>query len=226
VLWLPLTVALMRFGLGWRIADLARIRRRYRELRADSDAPLLICPNHLTMVDSALVAWALGSPWWYLAHFSSLPWNTPERQNFAASLPSRVLAYLMKCVPITRGGTRQDTAAVLARVGHLLNRGEVALMFPEGGRARTGRVEIENAAHGVGRVVSNIPGCRVLCVYLRGERQETFSRIPRRGERFHVRLAPIDARSELQGLRRSIDVARQIVSALGTLEQAHFAARS
>ena len=63
------------------------------------------------MVDSAIIAWALGSPGWYLRHFSALPWNVPERRNFAASPSQRVLVYLMKCVPITRGGDRAEVAA-------------------------------------------------------------------------------------------------------------------
>ena len=68
LVWIPATVALMRFGLGWRIEGVTAARRRYRSLRRAGGGPLLVCANHLTLIDSALVAWALGSPGWFVAH--------------------------------------------------------------------------------------------------------------------------------------------------------------
>jgi 1-acyl-sn-glycerol-3-phosphate acyltransferase len=221
-LWVPLTVAVMRFGLGWRIVDAAAARRRYREIRSAAASPLLVCANHLTLVDSAVIAWALGSPWWYLRHFAALPWNVPERQNFAASGLSRVLVYVMKCVPIRRGSDRREVAAVLDRLTFLLGRGEAVLIFPEGGRSRTGRIEPESAAYGVGRIASELPGCRVVCVYLRGEGQETFGDLPARGERFRVQVEAIEPRPEHGGLRGSVEVSRQILARLAELERNHF----
>jgi len=60
--WAPLSAAVMYAGMGWRIENVRELRERYRRLRAESRAPLLVCANHLTLVDSFLVAWALGSP--------------------------------------------------------------------------------------------------------------------------------------------------------------------
>ena len=219
VVWVPVVVALMRFGFGWRVLESIEIRRRYREIRAESDAPLLICANHLTMLDSAVIAWALGSPWWYLRSYSSLPWNMPERRNFGNSVARRALVYLMKCVPVVRGADRQEVARVLSRVRHLLGRGEVVLIFPEGGRARSGRVEVENAAHGVGRLVGDLPGWRVLCIYARGEGQATMTDLPARGERFVVRMSLLEPTSARRGLRRSLDLSQQIVGELVRLER-------
>jgi len=221
-IWVPATVALMRFGFGWRIDGAENARRVYRHLQR-SRAPLLVCANHLTLVDSALVAWALGSPWWFLRHYAALPWNVPERQNFASSMVSRVLVYLMKCVPVTRGGDRAEIGRVLGRLVHLLERGEVVLVFPEGGRSRSGVVEAESAAYGVGRVIAALPGCRVLCVYLRGERQERFSDLPERGDRFRVQVECLQPTSALKGMRRARDLARQVTHTLTILEQRHFA---
>lgn len=221
-LWVPATVALMYFGFRWRLEGAAALRREMRALWAEGGGPLLVCANHLTLVDSAVVAWAMGSPWWFLAHYGALPWNVPERRNFAASWTSSVLVYLMKCVPVTRGGDRGEVAAVLARLVHLLGRGEVVLVFPEGGRSRSGRVEVESAAWGVGRIIGALPGCRVLCVYVRGEEQTAYGDLPARGERFHVRHALITPTSEARGLRRSHELARQVVTTLMTLEAAHF----
>ena len=225
VVWIPATVALMRFGLGWRIEGMAAARRRYRSLRRAGADPLLVCANHLTLIDSALVAWALGSPGWFLAHYAALPWNVPERRNFAGSLASRVLVYLMKCVPVTRGGDRREVAAVLDRLVYLLERGEVVLVFPEGGRSRSGRVEIENATYGVGRMIGGVDRCQVLCVYLRGEHQNGFSDLPPRGERFHVRTSYVTPTSDLEGMRRARDLSRQVVQTLADLERGHFDAR-
>ena len=222
LVWVPLIVALMRFGFGWRVIDAAAARRRYREIVGEGDAPVLVCANHLTLLDSAVIAWALGSPWWYLRRFSTLPWNVPERRNFASSFASRVLVYIMKCVPIVRGSDRREVAAVLDRLGYLLARGEAVLIFPEGGRSRTGRVDIESAAYGVGRIVNELPGCRVVCVYLRGEGQATFGDLPPRGERFRVQVDAIDPRPQHTGVRGSVEVSRQILAHLAELELRHF----
>lgn len=217
--WLPITVAVMRFGLAWRIPEVAEVRRRYREIRAAPGAPLVVCANHLTMLDSAVIAWALGSPWWYLTNYSSLPWNMPEWSNFGTSPIRRALVYLMKCVPVVRGADRQEVAQVLARVHYLLADGEVVLIFPEGGRARSGRVEVQNAAHGVGRLVGSLPECRVLCLYVRGQGQDGMTDVPARHERFRVKMSLLTPTSAQTGVRRSLDLSQQIVRELADLER-------
>jgi hypothetical protein len=62
-------------------------------------------------------------------------------------------------------------------------------------------------------------------VYLRGEGQDSWSDLPRRGERFHVSVACIEPKSDQRGLRASLDVARQITTRLAELEQRHFDGR-
>jgi hypothetical protein len=214
---------LLRGWLRLRVEGAAAARRTYRALLAESDAPLLVCANHLTLIDSALIAWALGSPGWYLRHFSALPWNVPEQRNFASTRLRRLLAYVLKCVPVTRGGDRAAIAQTLSRFTHLLRSGEVGLIFPEGGRTRTGRVEVDRAAYGVGRIVKEVPGCRVLCCYLRGDLQTEYSDLPARGDRLRVALALLEPKTDLRGLRGSRDIARQITSKLAEMESDHFA---
>jgi 1-acyl-sn-glycerol-3-phosphate acyltransferase len=223
-LWVSTTALLLRLA-GYRIPRRRALRRQYRRICRTRQGPLLICANHLTMIDSALIGWALGSPWWYVTHFSAVPWNLPERRNFGASWPSRILTYVMKCLPITRGGDRAEMARTLQRFTHLLARGDVGLVFPEGGRSRTGRVETETAAYGVGRIIRALPGCQVLCVYLRGERQTTFSNLPRRGERFYVEVELMTPASPATGLRAERDLARQIVAQLAAMERRYFDGR-
>jgi hypothetical protein len=224
-LWVPLAVAIMRFGVGYRIANLAELRARFSGIRGASTAPLLICANHLTMIDSALVAWALAPAWRYAFHYDELPWNVPERKNFASNPWERISAWVMKCIPITRGGTRGEVAAVLDRLAGLTARGEVALIFPEGGRSRTGRVDVDSAAWGVGRIVGALPSCRVLCVYLRGRKQETWSQRPARGDVLDVSIECIEPKSDARGVRRSRDFSRQIVSQLASMEGDYFDGR-
>lgn len=222
-LWVPVAGFWLSRWLGYRVVDVASVRLAYRRAREDTDTPLLICANHLTLIDSFLIAWALSGSWRYLVDFDSLPWNIPEESNFANTTANRVLAYLAKCIPIRRGGSREDVADVLKRVTHLLGQGEVALVFPEGGRSRTGRIEDSAAGWGVGRIVGALEDCRVLCIYLRGEHQETWSDWPKRGDRFHVSLACIEPKSDQRGVRGTRDIANQIVSRLSQLEAEYFA---
>jgi hypothetical protein len=220
LLWLAL-----RIGLGYRIERLAAVRREYREIRARSDAPLLVCANHLTMIDSLLIAWVLGSPPWFFLHFSAVPWNVPDRRNFAATPWQKAIVYVLKCIPIQRGGRRVEVAGVLARLAYLLRNGESALIFPEGGRSRSGRVEVSSAATGVGRVIRSVPNCRVLCVYLRGERQRTYSRIPERRDRFYAAVSEMEPKTDHGGLRGSRDLVRQVMRRLFEMEEEYFDGR-
>ena len=224
-IWSPMVVLAMRFGMGYRIHDIAAVRAKYAKIRVASPAPLLVCANHLTMVDSFLVAWALAPTWRYCLHYGELPWNVPERENFASRAWERIAAWVMKCIPITRGGARREVAAVLERVAALTRKGEVALIFPEGGRSRSGRVDVEDAAWGVGRIVAAVPECRVACVYLRGRRQETWGRLPERGDVHDVDVVCIEPKSDATGLRRSRDFSRQVVAQLESMERRYLDGR-
>lgn len=221
-LWVPWVSFYLYVVRGYRIEGIREARRAFVRIRREADGPLLWCANHLTLIDSMLLALALVPTWKLSLCFDWLPWNTPERTNFAVGLRQRIVTYLAKCIPITRGGNRQEVADVLARVAYLTRRGEMALVFPEGGRSRTGRVDAESAAWGVGRVIAAVPKCRVVCVYLRGRDQETWSNFPKRGERFDVSLRCIEPKSDFRGARRSRDLSRQVVAQLANMEERYF----
>jgi hypothetical protein len=225
VFWVISIAFILRFLMGYRIKNVAQVRARYRALLKESDHPLLICPNHLTMLDSAVVAWALGGSWWYLFHYSRLPWNLPEYNNYASQLPTRIGAWLTKCIPVIRGGRREDVSRVIKRLQHLLSRGETVLIFPEGGRSRSGRVEADAVAHAVGRILTSVPGCQSLCVYLRGDRQQTWSTVPARGDSFYIDFEVVEPHSDHSGMRRSRDFSQQIVARLVGMEEEYFARR-
>jgi len=225
VVWVPLVAFLLRFVMGYRIRDAEEVRRRFRRRFEGGGDPLLVCPNHLTLIDSALVAWALGGSWWYLLHYDRLPWNLPEETNFAPNWISRAAAWTTKCIPVRRGGSRERAEAVHDRVCHLLERGETVLIFPEGGRSRSGRVEPGSASYGVGRILNRVPESRVLCVYLRGEAQQSWSELPARGDTFRVETSRPDLASSHSGLRRARDLSRQIVGELARMERSCLAGR-
>ena len=223
--WFPLASVFLRLRFGVRFADIQSSRLVYREIRASSDGPLLICANHLTLVDSFFIARALSPNWRFLLDFDSVPWNTPEELNFAKTPFHRLLVYIAKCIPIRRGGQREDVKEVLDRVVYLLRRGEVAVLFPEGGRSRSGRVDPEGGAWGIGRVVAACEGCRVLCVYMRGDGQDSWSAYPARGDVLRVSLSLIEPKSDARGVRRTRDLSQQIVGELARMESDYFSAR-
>ncbi len=225
VIWVLPIAFILRVLMRYRIRDVAQIRTRYRALVKKREGSLLICPNHLTMMDSALIAWALGGSWWYLFHYSRIPWNLPEYNNYASQWPARVGAWLTKCIPVIRGGRREDVSRVIKRVQHLLSRRETALIFPEARRSRSGRVEADAVAHAVGRILTSVPGCQPLCVYLRGDRQQTWSTVPARGDSFYIEFELVEPHSDHRGMRRSRDFSQQIVDRLLGMEEEYFARR-
>lgn len=218
--WLLLVTLLMRVVMGWRIRDLVKLRSEYKDLRGSG--PVMICGNHLTMADSAIIAYALASPAWFLWRWFALPWNVPEWENFASNRISRVFAWLTKCVPIRRGGPTELVSDSLNRLTWLLQNGQTVLIFPEAGRSRTGRISLETPAHGVGRILTRVPETRVLCVYARGDQQHTWGNLPCRGEQFAVSMREVFPRSERGGLRGSVDMTNQILQTLVEMEAEHF----
>ena len=114
---------------------------------------------------------------------------------------------------------------MLKRVKYLLSRGDTALIFAEGGRSRTGRIQLDSIAHGMGRIVSSVRDCRALVVYLRGDRQLTWSTVPAVGDSFYVDYEVFRPQSERTGMRRSREFAQQIADRLVRMEEQYFARR-
>ncbi|MDX1393248.1 MAG: 1-acyl-sn-glycerol-3-phosphate acyltransferase [Gemmatimonadota bacterium] len=225
VIWLPAAGFAMRVVMRYRVPNVSEIRRRYRRMVKEADSPILICANHLTMVDSAVVAWALGGSWWYLFNYRRLPWNLPEQTNYGFNWFNRVGVWILKCIPIRRGGRREDVSSALKRVQYLLTRGDTAIIFAEGGRSRSGRIELDSVAHGMGRIMNSVKHCKALCVYLRGDRQLAYSAVPARGDSFYVDFELFQPESPHRGMRRSRDFANQIAERLVEMEERYFARR-
>jgi len=212
--------------MGYRVRDLKALReacdRAFREHRG----PWIVCANHLTMVDSMILTYAILSLPRHLTDFRRIPWNLPERENFQRNPVLAVLCYLAKCIPINRGGSREEMRKTLEKCDYLLGLGQNLLIFPEGGRSRTGRVNRDDFSYGAGRFVREFENIRVLCLYLRGDGQDSFGTLPRFGERFTMKMEVFrPGRSAAWGLRAQREYAGQIVGCLAGMEEDYFASR-
>jgi 1-acyl-sn-glycerol-3-phosphate acyltransferase len=219
----PAAVFFMQRVRRNRIEGMVEARRVYRAAVA-TGRPTLVCANHLTMYDSMFLHHAFGSTLDYLLDFRLFSWNVPAVENFARTPLWRALVYLGKCIPIDRAADDEHHKAILGKITYLVANGDVATIFPEGGRSRTGRVEVEQVTYGVGRILASLDRPQVICAYLRGEKQETYGQAPARGDRLHLRVEVIEPRTDHAGLRGARDLARQVIGKLHAMEQAHFQA--
>jgi 1-acyl-sn-glycerol-3-phosphate acyltransferase len=224
VITVPLIFLAVRMR-GYRIRDLKQVRSEVARLHGEHEGSWLICPNHLTMIDSVLISYGMASLFGHIGRFKRVPWNLPERDNFQRNPFLAVLCYLAKCLPVNRGGSREELQRLFDKCRYVIG-WQSLLVFPEGGRSRTGRVDRENFSYGVGRFLDECPGCRVMLVYLRGDGQETFGTLPRLGECFTMKVEVFDPGSaDGAGLRFQREYARRIVDRLAGMEEEYFASR-
>jgi 1-acyl-sn-glycerol-3-phosphate acyltransferase len=221
----PLLFLVVRL-MGYRIRDLERIRNEVALRQWAHEGPWLVCANHLTMIDSLLISYGMASLGDHIIQFRRVPWNLPERKNFQRSLVVALLCYLGKCLPVNRGGSREELQKLLEKCRVLLERKQNLVIFPEGGRSRTGRVDRENYSYGVGRFLEECGQCRVMLVYLRGDHQQEYGTIPRYKERFTMTVKVFDpGRAAGGGLRLQREYARRIIEGLAGMEEDYFASR-
>lgn len=225
--WILMVPFYSAFALGMRwlgkytVPDRERLRAEFRQIVQDHPR-LLICANHLTFIDSAILVWALGSPGWYLRNFSKFSWNLPAGDFFKKKLIFRVVAFLAKCIFIHRDGSREHKTTVLEVCRDLVAKGEVVTVFPEGKRSRSGRFDLALLTHGVGRIVNDLDGdCSVLCAYVRSHLQDKFSDYPPIGSRFYIEMEVIRPGSA----RAPADITHRIGATIKRMEDAYFARR-
>lgn len=223
-----LTIPLMALAIklaGYRVRDLKEIRRGIKSLMHDHPGPWLICANHLTLIDSVILVYAMVPPYRYLFRFRDFPWNIPEHMNFNRNPALRALCFLTKCIPVVRGGDRGRVKSSLEKCLMVLGQGEPLMIFPEGTRSRNGRVNTEDFPYSVGRLALAVPDCRIMCVYLRGDGQETYSDLPRRGETFYMAVRECRPETTLKGLRAQRECAARIIAHLKQMENHYFKLR-
>lgn len=217
-------VFLMRWVRGYRIENLRALRREFAAVAA-KPGPLVICANHLTFIDSALMIWAFGSNWRYLLRYREFSWNLPAGDFFKKRFYFRLVAYLSKCIFIHRDGSKAHKDGVLAQCHWLLGQGEIVSIFPEGRRSRIGRFDRERITYGVGKLLAATPGCRALCVYVRGDKQETFTDYPPRGSRIRLVTRLVVPETAASGRDAYAALAGQVADTLVELERVYFAER-
>lgn len=210
----------------YRVRDLKEIRRRCAAEFAQHKGGWIICANHLTMIDSLILSYAIFSLNQHVTRYRKLPWNLPEWNNYKDNIFLTILCYLSKCIPINRGGSRVKMKEALDKCCYLLESGETIMIFPEGKRSRTGRVDKEGFSYGVGRFIKNVENCKVMCMYLRGDKQDNYSVVPAWGDKFSVQMEVFTPQPvEGSELRIQREYATQIIDRLVKMEDEYFASR-
>ncbi len=205
----------------YQLPNRKETRKFFQDLIKKNE-PIIICPNHLTMIDSALIQWAFGSNSFYLFHFSKFPWNIPAKENVTKSLLFRIIAYLTKCILIEREGSKEHKELVLKKLTYVLKKNEPVCIFIEGTRSTTGRLLEEDINYGAGQLYLDVPGSRIIVVYLRGQLQKYKSDFPEKNQSFFIRYKLIQPETKYKGLRAQREVSRQILEELKNFEDEYF----
>jgi 1-acyl-sn-glycerol-3-phosphate acyltransferase/phosphopantetheinyl transferase (holo-ACP synthase) len=184
-----------RLYYGYSFEEIKRFRKEIWEKLDAHDGPVIWAANHLTLIDSFLVYWAI-TPWPRSMQSRRIPWSTPEAKNYyhlggrLKRNAIRLLMYLCRCIPFKRSG--EDEASVriretaYAKCVQVLKDGGAVFVYPEAGRARSGWFEHRKPKDFLGRMALEAPNVKFLCVYLRGDRQLYTTAIPDKGEVFRV----------------------------------------
>ncbi|MCX5835764.1 MAG: lysophospholipid acyltransferase family protein [Deltaproteobacteria bacterium] len=221
----PLYFSAIRL-MGYRVRNLRKIRKDFACHFRNHEGPWIICANHLTMIDSMILTYVMMSLFRHFTQFRLIPWNLPERSNFQRNIILTVLCYLAKCIPINRGGDREEMKRTLDKCTSILAGKQFLQIFPEGGRSRTGRINTESFSYGVGRFVKDFENCRVMCIYLRGDGQHTYGFMPRFGEHLTVKIDVFQPQlTEQNGLKAQRYYAEQIIKHLACMEEDYFSSR-
>lgn len=191
--------ARLRFRYG--LADIARVRAEiWKELDAH-DGPVIWAANHLTLIDSFLIYWAV-FPLSRIADTRRVPWSTPEYTNYyklGGPLKSafiRALLYGCRCIPFLRGGEDAASEAFRQRAYdkcvEILRNGGAIFVYPEAGRSRSGWFEAKRPKDFLGKMCLDVPNAKILCVYLRADTQIATTVRPPEGSVFRVKCSLIE----------------------------------
>lgn len=216
-----ISIFLIRSKFDLNVKNISALRRQFKELTR-AKKPILVCSNHLTLVDSLVIIWALSSLKDYFLNFRLFCWNVPAVENYCAKLSWKIFTYLGKCIPIDRFGNREHTDKILEKLSYLVSIGDLCMVFPEGTRSRSGRVVPEEVTYGIGKIMHNVPNCSVLCLYLRGDKQDTYSDFPEKGDSIYMDMEMITPVSANSGRRAIRDFSIQTISKIKEMEDKYF----
>jgi 1-acyl-sn-glycerol-3-phosphate acyltransferase/phosphopantetheinyl transferase (holo-ACP synthase) len=175
-----LMVAVGRLWMGYRFKNLDEFRKDIWAKLDNHKGPLIWAANHLTLIDSFLIVWAV-VPFSRIGESNRVPWSTPEYRNYyhlGGWLRKRLirgLMYLCRCIPFLREGEDADSVrwreTVFQKCVHILKEGGSIFVYPEAGRSRSGWLEPHRPKDFLGRMALEVPDAKFLCVYLRGDDQ-------------------------------------------------------
>lgn len=184
-----------RVYFRYSFEEIERFREEIWKKLDAHDGPVIWAANHLTLIDSFLVFWAI-FPWHRAMQVRLVPWSTPEYKNYyhlggwLKQRLIRLLMYLCRCIPFKREG--EDEASVrwretaYAKCVQVLHEKGAVFVYPEAGRSRSGWFDRRKPKDFLGRMALDAPDAMFLCVYLRGDRQLYTTAIPDKGEVFRV----------------------------------------
>lgn len=217
ILWL-----IYKLKFNYSVENLDLIREKYQTLIKQSEGPILLCTNHLTLIDSIIQVLILNSYGKYLLNFKMLPWNLPEKKNFYHKWSWRLLCYLGKCIPVERMAGPENAKHTQNQIQYLLDRQEIIAVFPEGKRSRTGLIDDVDFSYATGEFLKKYMNATVICVYLRGIKNGGFGSFPAKNEHFYINIKSFKPSSQFTGLKRVRDISSQIISELKTMEKEYF----
>lgn len=77
----------------------------------------------------------------------------------------------------------------------------------------------------MGQILRDVPNALVVCVYQRGDHQDTWGFQPAWGDRIHVEVETLEPKTTNRGLRGARDLSRQIIGKLKEMEDRYFETR-
>ncbi|MEZ4814623.1 MAG: lysophospholipid acyltransferase family protein [Bdellovibrionota bacterium] len=207
---------------GLAIKDHKKLRKYYRELTQEGSLPLLICPNHMTYVDSIILIYAFGNHFWYGLNFKKHMWNLVAKE-YSKNPLFRFVCYLSKCIYVDREKEKSQNYPALNTAISLLKMHEVVLIFPEGRRSKTGRFDDTKLAYGVGKVVKEVGECNVLCTYLRcPEQGEKSSGFFPRNAHYSILTELVHYKAHELGSEAVSKITEDIATRIKVLEKEYF----
>lgn len=128
-----------------------------------------------------------------------------------------------KCVPVQRGGSSSQRNETMDKVSHILERGDILSIFPEGKRSRTGKLDTVDYSYAPGMILKKIANPSVLCIYMRSKNGHGPVKFPSEGDSFYFKMKLVKLDSALTGIKRARDFSGQIISHLKIMEEEYFA---
>lgn len=184
-----------RLYFRYSLKEISEFRTKIWKQLDEHDGPVIWAANHLTLIDSFLVFWAI-FPWHKIGRIQLVPWSTPEYRNYYhlgnywQQRLIRFILYLCRCIPFLRGG--EDAASMewrqkaFDKCAWILKDGGSVFVYPEAGRSRKGWLEPHQPKDFLGRLALEVPEAKFLCVYMRGEGQLYTTAYPAQDEDFRA----------------------------------------